>query len=189
MALKNVNVFPIFISLLSVVISGVSLAIVLSRSTDLGVDYMGLIVGVLALLITILIGWNIYNAIDFRENEKRLESKISKAEQDIALSNLRSDCLNYHTFADLYLNLRDTPAFDAFKYMNLSIMAAQTAYAMGDYGFASARVKGLLSSIVDLEKTGMSERQKELLLQICYKIKNPALVSGLDELMTLLNRR
>ncbi|WP_276789520.1 hypothetical protein [Paraprevotella xylaniphila] len=41
------------------------------EENDLGFDYLGLIVGVLSLLVTILIGWNIYTLIDF-------ESKINK---------------------------------------------------------------------------------------------------------------
>lgn len=42
---------------------------------ELDFDYMGLIVGILALLVTILIGWQIWNLIDF---DRRVKSKINE---------------------------------------------------------------------------------------------------------------
>lgn len=42
---------------------------------ELGFDYMGLIVGILALLVTMLIGWQIYNALS-------LEQKVSNIKKE-----------------------------------------------------------------------------------------------------------
>ena len=42
---------------------------------ELGFDYMGLIVGILALLVTMLIGWQIWNLIDF---DRRVKNKINE---------------------------------------------------------------------------------------------------------------
>ncbi|MGL5262365.1 MAG: hypothetical protein ACRC9P_08275, partial [Bacteroides sp.] len=36
-------------------------------TTELGVDYLGIIVGILALLITVLIGWQIYQVINLHQ--------------------------------------------------------------------------------------------------------------------------
>ena len=38
----------------------------------MGVDYMGVIVGILALLVTVLIGWNIYSVVDFNKKKEEL---------------------------------------------------------------------------------------------------------------------
>lgn len=43
--------------------------------TELGFDYMGLIVGILALLVTMLIGWQIYNALN-------LDRKVSDIKKE-----------------------------------------------------------------------------------------------------------
>ena len=43
--------------------------------TELGLDYIGVIVGVLALLVTMLIGWQIYNALS-------LEQKVSNIKKE-----------------------------------------------------------------------------------------------------------
>lgn len=36
------------------------------RTYNLGIDYIGIIVGILSLLVTILIGWNIYTVLDIK---------------------------------------------------------------------------------------------------------------------------
>ena len=46
------------------------------KGNDLGFDYLGLIVGVLSLLVTILIGWNIYTLIDFDSKINKIVNKI-----------------------------------------------------------------------------------------------------------------
>lgn len=43
--------------------------------TELDFDYIGLIVGILALLVTMLIGWQIWNLIDF---DRRVKNKINE---------------------------------------------------------------------------------------------------------------
>lgn len=47
---------------------------------ELGFDYIGLIVGILALLVTMLIGWQIWNLIDF---DKRVKNKINEDRKNL----------------------------------------------------------------------------------------------------------
>lgn len=54
--------------------------------TELDFDYMGLIVGILALLVTMLIGWQIYNALS-------LEQKISNIKKEYDGLKDRSEAL------------------------------------------------------------------------------------------------
>lgn len=47
----------------------------------MGVDYMGVIVGILSLLVTVLIGWNIYTVVDFnriKEEQKEAMKVIER---------------------------------------------------------------------------------------------------------------
>lgn len=48
------------------------------RSIELGIDYFGIIVGILAALCTVLIGWQIYNIIDFRRARQELEARENR---------------------------------------------------------------------------------------------------------------
>lgn len=47
---------------------------------ELGFDYIGLIVGILALLVTMLIGWQIWNLIDF---DRRVKNKINEDRKNL----------------------------------------------------------------------------------------------------------
>lgn len=69
---KNwISIFPILFSL-------IALANCYPRTENLEFDYLGVIVGVLSLLITILIGWNIYTMVDFNRKTKELERKVER---------------------------------------------------------------------------------------------------------------
>lgn len=46
---------------------------------NLGIDYWGIIVGFLTLLITLLVGWNIYKTIDVKESFKTYRKEMFKA--------------------------------------------------------------------------------------------------------------
>lgn len=77
----------IYIGLPFSIIGTVScICILFHRTNNLGIDYIGVIVGILSLLVTVLIGCNIYQVIDikqeWRENRKyteRLENELCKA--------------------------------------------------------------------------------------------------------------
>ena len=60
------------LSIIAMVVSITALCNTLPRM--LGLDYLGVVVGILSLLITLLLGWNIYTLIDFKEKANELES-------------------------------------------------------------------------------------------------------------------
>lgn len=43
--------------------------------SDLGFDYIGVIVGIISLLVAVLIGWNIYTVVDFNKKTEIIEEK------------------------------------------------------------------------------------------------------------------
>lgn len=45
-------------------------------------DYMGIIVGVLSLLITVLMGWNIFTVIDMKNLKEETENRVNKMFQE-----------------------------------------------------------------------------------------------------------
>lgn len=55
--------------------------------TKLGIDSMGIIVGILSLLVTALIGFNIYSIIDIKNEKTRIEEKRKEIDNriDVAL--------------------------------------------------------------------------------------------------------
>lgn len=65
---------------------------------ETGFDYIGLIVGILALLVTMLIGWQIYNALS-------LEQKVSNIKKEYDGLKDKSEALARQIFGQLYLDL------------------------------------------------------------------------------------
>lgn len=70
---------------------------------ELNFDYLGLITGILSVLITLLIGWNIYTVFDFK-------SSITQASSNMNMSNFESyKCLAevYNATSNIYSTLID----------------------------------------------------------------------------------
>ena len=61
------------LSIVALIIAVVALCRTCPRTVSLSFDYLGVIVGVLSVLVTVVIGWNIYSILDI----KRLRSEIS----------------------------------------------------------------------------------------------------------------
>ena len=57
---KYRNIVILILSGISILVSIIALCRTYPHTSDLGMDYQGIIVGILALLVTVLIGWNIY---------------------------------------------------------------------------------------------------------------------------------
>ena len=56
---KYRNTITLILSAISIMVSVAALCRTYPHTSELGMDYQGIIVGVLALLITVLIGWQI----------------------------------------------------------------------------------------------------------------------------------
>lgn len=62
----------LILSSIAIVISVITICLTMPR-TDMSIDYLGLITGILGVLVTVLIGWNIYMIIDFRQEMENLK--------------------------------------------------------------------------------------------------------------------
>lgn len=74
--------WSIFCSFASIIMAIIALA-KCAPSSQLHADYIGVIVGILALLVTALVGWQIYNAIGMQEAVK----KFDRLQKDFEESN------------------------------------------------------------------------------------------------------
>ena len=53
------------LSIAAIICSGVAICVSLPSVPELGIDYIGVIVGILSLLVTMLIGWQIWNVTNY----------------------------------------------------------------------------------------------------------------------------
>lgn len=114
------------------------------RGENLELDYIGVIVGVLSLLVTALLGWQIFNAITFEDRIKKLEKKYKKKLRQasfyidasaefvqgvIVLSNERTVCYGvaYESFAISLLHYAES-GFDVIKKLDNCISNMECAF-------------------------------------------------------------
>ncbi|MBG9211830.1 hypothetical protein [Bacteroides fragilis] len=64
------------LSIAAIICSVVAICVSLPSAPELGMDYIGVIIGILSLLVTMLIGWQIYNVITI---DKKISDEVNKA--------------------------------------------------------------------------------------------------------------
>ena len=70
--------FSVILAIIAIIFSIVALCNTCPRlisEDEPGFDYIGVVVGVLSLLVALLIGWNIYNALDLNKRIKHIEEE------------------------------------------------------------------------------------------------------------------
>ena len=67
-------------SIAEIICSVVAIFVSFPSEPELGMDYIGVIVGILSLLVTMLIGWQIYNAVTI---EKRIKDEVDRTRNEI----------------------------------------------------------------------------------------------------------
>ncbi|MEG1007241.1 MAG: hypothetical protein RSO15_13315 [Bacteroides sp.] len=68
----------------------ISIACCFIKIEPISYDYMGVLVGILSLLVTVLIGWNIYTFIDIKGTSQRIDKFRTEFEEKIEKSNLKT---------------------------------------------------------------------------------------------------
>lgn len=68
------------LSIAAIICSVVAICVSLPSAPELGIDYIGVIVGILSLLVTMLIGWQIYNSIAI---EKKIKDEVEQTRNEI----------------------------------------------------------------------------------------------------------
>src|SRR5574344_831127 len=70
-----ISVLAMVISIIAIGISIIALCKCCPRNGNLSFDYMGVIVGILSLLVTVLIGWQIFYALKIQNDFKGFKEK------------------------------------------------------------------------------------------------------------------
>lgn len=79
--------FSIWISSAALVLGVIAVCVSVWRSPDLTFDYQGVIVGILSLLVTVILGWNIYTVIDIKNTRTEIYKLKELLENQIKHSN------------------------------------------------------------------------------------------------------
>ena len=152
----------------------------LAYVNNLGFDYLGVIVGILAILVTILLGWNIATALDIKEEWKVFQDKQSKErdKQNKEYKNLREQIEKLD-------NENKALQSDMIMAMVLSFDATAKVYISKQNweGALNACLQALNHSIVDIMtnlRLGNIEKIRRQIIEILYIGNNPRNPRGIN---------
>lgn len=95
---KGIFMLSCGLSIVALIIAVVALCRTCPRTVSLSFDYLGVIIGVLSVLVTVVIGWNIYSILDIKSLQLEFDSKIKNVQNDI----------DNKFYKDLYTGLKQT---------------------------------------------------------------------------------
>lgn len=90
--------WAITFALAAIIMSIIAIATRYPR-TDLSMDYMGVIVGILSLLVTVLLGWQIFQVIDLRKTKEEIDKRIDVKFEDF---NSYVDATSFFNLCKMY---------------------------------------------------------------------------------------
>lgn len=119
---------PIWISTVSLLLSVIAVCVAVWRSPELSFDYQGVIVGVLSLLVTVLVGFQIYNSIDVN----RKMGKIEDISREVAQMELSKSIHATKSFMHTHEGIEHYNTHFVTIAINEFMLALQEGVASGD---------------------------------------------------------
>ena len=176
----------IIISTVSLVLSITAVCVACWRSSELSFDYQGVLVGVLSLLVTVLIGWNIYSLIDISKTKGELNS-IANSTSRMIFSNMTvlesANMMIYH-----YLLLKSDPAGLEYRFVNHGLSAILYCSQIEDTKTCNVLVKIMLECVVYPEKIYFTDKGKRDIFKLISLVKGGDSIEGFLELVERLSR-
>lgn len=166
----------------------------LLNDDNLQFDYLGLIIGILSLLITVLIGWNIFQLIDFKEKINQIDELKDQTAKRLNEIQHESD---YNQA--LLRAMRSQNASIQFapndKKLTKYVMITSGLKALNFFSefpeyeeemskLSTTLTKGLRNSL----STKLEEINKTDLLIMCGEIKNKEKIPNFDKIVNYINK-
>lgn len=127
------------------------------HKAELGFDYQGVLVGVLSLLVTILIGWNIYTIIDIKTQEIRL----MKYQLEHHSWYKKHGCFWKHQLDDISLFIiRKDPLGLEYRFLYHGVACLFHTSQFSDITTCNVVVKGLLECIANPKSITITKMER-----------------------------
>lgn len=186
----------IILSIMATILSIIAICVSLP-TTEISFDYLGCLIGILGVLVTVLIGWNIYAVIDFRQEKQRLVQYFEEQKNDIRLlgsdlkttflSQVNNEALMEKSIADIYsqmMGLNKTIPL-SFYYLFHIVGAIRSASQAENYTACNLWLKEIRQVLVSPELVSVPSFGKKQMIQELLLIKNTEQIVGLNEVIEL----
>ena len=166
---------------IAILISIIAICISCPHKAELGFDYQGVLVGILSLLVTALIGWNIYTIIDIKSTRDKID-EISTGASFMGQKNMAgSESTNWMIYH--YLLLEKDPLGLEYRFLYHGVACLFHTSQFSDITTCNAIVKGLLESIVNPNSITITKNGKNEILKLLSNVKHTDKIEGYLELL------
>lgn len=187
---KYGNTITLILSAISIMVSVAALCRTYPHTSDLGMDYQGVIVGILALLVTILIGWQIYTAINVKEelkDIKDLRREINKQERDIYIRSTNNLFEFQSAMFMMYDNKKEKSNSDIFQLYLHGISSIYHLCSLGKQNECTSIVNILIARKSILMSEKFQKEQIDSLMDILLSAMDISKVENAVLLVNLLS--
>lgn len=187
---KYGNTITLILSAISIMVSVAALCRTYPHTSDLGMDYQGVIGGMLALLVTILIGWQIYTAINVKEelkDIKDLRREINKQERDIYIRSTNNLFEFQSAMFMMYDNKKEKSNSDIFQLYLHGISSIYHLCSLGKQNECTSIVNILIARKSILMSEKFQKEQIDSLMDILLSAMDISKVENAVLLVNLLS--
>jgi len=162
-------------------ISVTALVVSLLRNSTWNVDYPSLLVSVLSVLVTLLIGWNIYSLVDF--NHRKKEIKDITDDTSMKLNDYMIGVERSLWFLYFHLYLGKSPQGLPFEFIHHGLRLIYHFSLKGETEKCGIIIHALIKSLSEQQSISISEVSKEQLLKEMLELHNQGHLSLYRELL------
>ena len=187
---KYGNTITLILSAISIMVSVAALCRTYPHTSDLGMDYQGVIVGMLALFVTILIGCQIYTAINVKEelkDIKDLRREINKQERDIYIRSTNNLFEFQSAMFMMYDNKKEKSNSDIFQLYLHGISSIYHLCSLGKQNECTSIVNILIARKSILMSEKFQKEQIDSLMDILLSAMDISKVENAVLLVNLLS--
>lgn len=180
------RILPMLISIIALIISCYA-AFVCDKRIE--ADWMGVLVGVLSLLVTAVVGINIYTLVDFNRATKKVEDmkqEINKQEIEI-WTRSEKNLIEFHMAVFmLYLSKDNKDHKDAYQIVLSGLSAMVHQSRIGLYKDCEITARSILIEKEIISTMKISKQSKEALLKLMVDINGFQNIGSYADLMHAL---
>lgn len=183
---KYRNIVILILSGISILVSIIALCRTYPHTSDLGMDYQGIIVEILSLLVTVLIGWQIFSAIDIR----RIKDDVLNMNMENYIRSEKNIIEIQMSLSQYYLErgLETNDRIAVFKYLLHSISTIVHQERINDINGANAMINTIISSVSDPNKILLTQVQKNSLIELIFLFRKNHDIHNTDNLLSLVTK-
>lgn len=155
-------------------------------------DYMSVICTFFGVLVTLLVGWNIYNVVDYKKKLEKLEDDQNFVGECLLKSQKSAQNSQAYMFRFLSQSwaislLANTPNKKLSMMIGYAISGIDSFLRNGDVNTANKALDELMDNVEKAKGTQLTATERKELIKLLDKISDASRLSKMDELRNYLN--